>query len=102
MAYKQFQRELDKEREQKEKSDFKNLYDDANRKQDEKERRWRQFYEDFAHQQENKMNDYTSKVIKPMTERERQEEFKRLHDAEQILAKERERLLANMGKKAQD
>ena len=51
MAYKQFQKELEQEKVDKEKGDFGKLYDDANRKEDEKNRRWRKFYEDFANMQ---------------------------------------------------
>jgi len=84
MAYKAFQKELDKEREQKERNDYHSLYDDANRKQEEKERRWRQFYEDFAHQQQDKMNDYTQKVIMPHEGKQKMNELKRLQDAQDI------------------
>ena len=79
-AYKQLQKEIDKEREAKDKNDAQKMYDDANRKQDEKDRRWRKFYEDFAHQQMGKINDYTHNVIAPLNERERMLEMKRIQD----------------------
>ena len=50
LAYKQFQKELEKERGFKDKLDYQRGLEDANRKRDEKERQWRKFYEDFAHQ----------------------------------------------------
>ena len=49
LAYKQFQKEIEKEKAMNDKKDFNNMWDDINRKQDEKNRRWRKFYEDFAH-----------------------------------------------------
>jgi hypothetical protein len=71
MAYKQFQKELEKEKMMRDKGDFGKIYDDANRKQDEKNRQWRKFYEDFANQQQGKMGEYTQKVLAPHEERER-------------------------------
>jgi hypothetical protein len=45
LAYKQFQKELEREKAEKEKGDYHKMIDDANRKEDEKNRRWRRFYE---------------------------------------------------------
>lgn len=50
LAYKEFQKDLERERALKEKMEYQKQIDDANRKRDEKERQWRKFYEDFAHQ----------------------------------------------------
>lgn len=71
LAYKQFQKDLERERGEKDKMEYYRQIDDANRKGDEKQRQWRKFYEDFAHQQQGKIQDYTSKVIAPMNEKER-------------------------------
>lgn len=59
LAYKQFQKDLEREREAQGKADYHRMLDDENRKKDEKERQWRKFYEDFAHQQQGKIQDYT-------------------------------------------
>ena len=48
IAYKELQKELDKEKAKKDKDDVNGMIEDANRKDDEKNRRWRQYYEDFA------------------------------------------------------
>lgn len=49
LAYKEFQKEIDKERALKDKDDYNNAIADNTRKLDEKSRRRRRYYEDFAH-----------------------------------------------------
>ena len=65
MAYKQYEKELDRARADRERQEYMGMVEDANRKQDEKQRRWRKFYEDFAHEQGQKIAGYTDKVIGP-------------------------------------
>ncbi|CDW79763.1 UNKNOWN [Stylonychia lemnae] len=99
-AYKQFQKDLEREKALQDKMDYNKMLQDENRKKEEKERQWRKFYEDFAHQQQGKINDYTQNVIAPHNEKERMLEMKRLQDREQIAAKAQGEMMGQMGKKA--
>eukprot|EP00347_Sterkiella_histriomuscorum_P002091 403369509 len=100
LAYKQFQKDIENERAQKDKQDYHRMFDDENRKKDEKDRQWRKFYENFAHQQQGKIADYTNQVIQPLNDRERQLEMKRYMDREQMMQKSQQEALQNLGKKA--
>ena len=100
MAYKQFQKDLERERAMKDKMEFHRQVDDTNRKRDEKERQWRKFYEDFAHQQQGKISDYTQKVIMPYNEKERMMEMKQAKDAQDLNEKYVQGLAQGYGKRA--
>jgi hypothetical protein len=60
LAYKEFQKEIEKEKMMKDKDDYNKSIIDNNRKGEEKSRRRRKYYEDFAHQLEDKMAIYQS------------------------------------------
>ena len=100
MAYKQFQKELEKEKEMRDRLDYLKGIEDRNRKEEEKQRQWRKYYEDFAHLQQGRGQDYVQKVIVPVNEREKQREIKRHMDIQDMQAKEREQYVNSLGKKA--
>lgn len=52
--------------------------EDANRKRDEHDWRWRLFYERFAQQQNDRSVAHADRVIGPLAVRERQEEETRM------------------------
>jgi len=84
----------------KEKLEYQKMVDDENRKKAEKERQWRKFYEDFAHQQQGKINDHTQKVIMPLNDREIHQELKRQRDRDEMQARTNGELIGQMEKKA--
>ena len=74
----------------RDKGDYYKMLDDGNRKEDEKNRRWRRFYEDFANQQQGKIYDYNQQVLAPANEKERMMEMKRLKDIDDIAKRQQE------------
>lgn len=84
LAYKQFQKELDKDARKNEQADFYKMIDDDNRRRDEKERRWRQYYERFANERENKANEHWEKYVLPEKMKEERGQYKYLSELERI------------------
>jgi len=84
LAYKQFQKELDKDQKKQEQSDFYKMIDDENRRRDEKERRWRQYYERFANDRDFKTREHWEKYILPEKLKEERDQYKYLGELERI------------------
>lgn len=100
LAYKQYQKELDKDRNKMSQEEYNKMIADNNRKQAEKERQWRLYYERFAQQQDGKHLDHAHQVLGPNAAKNMKEQNKMMQDINDVQMKERERTLDDLGRKA--
>ena len=76
------------------------MIDDENRRRDEKERRWRQYYERFANERENKAKEHWDKYILPEKMKEERDQYKYLGELDRIQKNERNQQRAAEGRTA--